>query len=151
MAETVPKHTSRCGLDCNACENREKCDCPGCLELEEGNWAGNCDIKKCCEEKQLEHCGLCSDFPCDLLRNTAFDPDEGDDGERLITLRRWADETGESKEKERNRIIIGFLSGAVLGAVLGAASGSFLALVFACTLVGSAIGVMINIIKGDKQ
>lgn len=144
-------YQSRCGLLCNECENREKCDCPTCPELEEGNWAGDCDIKKCCEEKQLEHCGLCPDFPCDLLRNTAFDPDEGDDGERLITLRRWADEAAEPKEKERNRIIIGFLSGAVLGAILGAVSGSFWALVFACTLVGSAIGVMINIIKGDKQ
>lgn len=144
-------YQSRCGLLCDECENREKCDCPGCLELEEGNWAGDCDIKKCCEEKQLDHCGLCPDFPCDLLRNTAFDPDEGDDGERLITLRRWANEAAEPKEKERTRVIIGFLSGAVLGAILGAVSGSFWALVFACTLVGSAIGVMINIIKGDKQ
>lgn len=144
-------YRSRCGLDCGSCENREKCGCPGCLELEEGNWAGDCDIKKCCEEKQLEHCGLCPDFPCDMLRNTAFDPDEGDDGERLITLRRLAAEAGESDEKNRNRIIIGFLSGAVLGAILGAASGSFWVLIFACTLVGSAIGVMINIIKGDKQ
>lgn len=144
-------YQSRCGLYCDKCENREKCDCPTCLELEEGNWAGNCDIKKCCEEKQLEHCGLCPNFPCDLLRNTAFDPDDGDDGERLVTLKRWAEESTEPKEKERNRIIIGFLSGAVLGAVLGAVSGSFWAVAFACTLVGSAIGVMINIIKGDKQ
>lgn len=142
---------SRCGLDCNTCENREKCDCPGCLELEEGNWAGDCEIKLCCEQKNFEHCGKCPHFPCDMLRNTAFDPDEGDDGERLVTLKRWVEESSAPKEKSRSRIIIGLSAGVFSGAVLGAISGSFAAMIFACTLVGTAIGVILNIIKGDWQ
>lgn len=147
----MPNCVSRCGMDCNSCINREECGCPGCLELEEGNWAGDCEIKKCCEEKQLEHCGLCPDFPCDMLRNTAFDPDEGDDGERLITLKRQTEERDTPKEKARYRIIGGFSAGVVSGAVLGAVSGSFAAVMTACVLVGTAIGVMLDIIKGEKK
>lgn len=143
-------YQSRCGLCCDKCENRVKCDCPTCFELEEGNWAGDCEIKNCCEEKQLEHCGLCPDFPCDLLRNTAFDPDEGDDGERLVTLKRWAEERDTPKEKTRYYIIGGFSTGIVAGAVLGALSGSFAAVMLACVLVGTAIGVMLDIINGGK-
>lgn len=142
-------HQSRCGLLCNECENREKCDCPGCLELEEGNWAGDCDIKKCCEDKLLEHCGLCPAFPCDLLRNTAFDPEEGDDGERLVTLKRWAEEEPIVKRKAISRPLLGLAAGVTAGAVLGAFTGSFGAMVFACALVGTAVGLVIDI--SDKQ
>lgn len=138
-------HQSRCGLLCNECENREKCDCPGCLELEEGNWAGDCDIKKCCEDKLLEHCGLCPAFPCDLLRNTAFDPEEGDDGERLVTLKRWAEEKPIAKRKAISRPLLGLAAGVTAGAVLGAFTGSFGAMVFACALVGTAIGLFIDL------
>ncbi len=143
-------YQSRCGLLCNECENREKCDCPGCLELEEGNWAGDCVVKTCCEDRMFEHCGQCPKFPCDLLRNTAFDPEEGDDGERLVTLKRWVEESSAPKEENRNRIFIGLTFGSVTGGVLGAISGNFAAIIFACALVGTAIGVMINIMKGDK-
>ncbi|MCM1330637.1 MAG: DUF3795 domain-containing protein [Ruminococcus sp.] len=146
----MPNCVSRCGLDCTSCENREKCECPGCLELEEGNWAGDCEIKLCCEQKRFEHCGFCPHFPCDMLRNTAFDPDEGDDGERLVTLKRWLEESSDKKVKTGSRLAAGFSSGAVLGAVLGAAAGSFLPMLFACTLAGTAVGVMINIMKGDR-
>lgn len=141
---------SRCGLDCETCVNREECGCPGCFELEEGNWAGDCGVKKCCEDKLLEHCGLCPDFPCDLLRNTAFDLDEGDGGERLVTLKRWAEEKDTPKERARFYIAAGSSAGVVFGAVFGAMSGSFAAVMFASVLVGTAIGVMVNIMKGDK-
>ena len=140
-------YESRCGLLCSECENRELCDCPGCLELEEGNWAGDCDIKHCCENRRLEHCGLCPKFPCTMLRNTAFDPDEGDDGERLVTLKRWAEEKDRPIERSRLCIIIGAASGIAAGAILGALSGSFVAVMFACILTGTAIGVIIDIHK----
>lgn len=143
-------YQSRCGLLCDECENREKCDCPGCLELEEGNWAGDCDIKLCCEQKSFEHCGVCPHFPCDMLRNTAFDPEDGDNGERLITLKRWTEMRTEPKEKGKSRILTGFCAGTVSGAVLGALTGSFGAMMFACILIGTAVGVMITIIKDDK-
>ena len=141
---------SRCGLDCENCENRRECDCPGCSELEEGNWAGDCGIKQCCEKRQLEHCGLCPDFPCDILRNTSFDPDEGDDGERLVTLKRWLEERSDPKESDIRRIITGFACGTAIGAIMGALSGSFLSVIIAGTLTGTAIGVMLNVFKGDK-
>ncbi len=142
---------SRCGLDCGSCPNREEFSCSGCTELEEGNWAGNCEIKKCCEEKQLSHCGLCPEFPCDILRNTAFDPDEGDDGERLVTLKHWAEEVPSERDTRVERILIGVLAGAVVGAALGAFSGSFVPVMTACILTGAAIGIILNIFKGDRQ
>lgn len=145
MENAFPKHTSRCGLDCGTCVNREKCGCVGCLDLAEGDWAGDCDIKKCCEDKLLEHCGLCPAFPCDLLRNTAFDPEEGDDGERLVTLKRWSEEEPTAKRKAISRPLCGFAVGITAGAVLGAFTGSFGAIVFACALVGTAIGLFIDL------
>ncbi len=138
---------SRCGLDCENCVNREECDCPGCLELAEGDWAGDCDIKKCCEEKQYEHCGLCPEFPCPLLRNTSFDEEEGDDGERLITLKRWSEEKPDAVRKSRSLIIGGFSIGTAVGAIFGALTGSFGAMTFACVLAGTAVGVLIDISK----
>lgn len=141
---------SRCGKDCSRCEMKIEELCAGCFELEEGNWAGNCEIKSCCEGKELEHCGLCPTFPCDLLRNTAFDEEEGDDGERLVTLKRWAEENDVQKDTSRSCILGGIATGTVAGAVLGALSGSLAAVMFACVLVGTAVGVMIDITKKNK-
>lgn len=141
---------SRCGKNCLQCEMKIEELCAGCFELEEGNWAGNCEIKACCEGKELEHCGLCHTFPCDLLRNTAFDEDEGDDGERLVTLKRWAEKNDVQKEKSGSYILGGLAVGAVAGAIFGALSGSFAAVMFACVLVGTAVGVMIDITKKNK-
>ena len=138
---------SRCGKDCSQCEMKIEELCAGCFELEEGNWAGDCEIKTCCEGKELEHCGLCPTFPCDLLRNTAFDEEEGDDGERLVTLKRWAEEKNLQKENSRSYILGGIATGVVAGAIFGALSGSFAAVMFACVLVGAAVGVMIDITK----
>lgn len=138
---------SRCGKLCSECENREECACEGCLSLVEGDWAGNCEIKKCCEDKYLEHCGLCTEFPCPLLRNTAFDPDEGDDGERLVTLKHWSENKLYRNNDSKNRIIAGIAVGFTIGAILGAISDSFAAFTFACTLVGAAVSVMIDITK----
>ena len=30
----------------------------------------NCSIYKCCTDKGLEHCGLCPDVPCEMLKRT---------------------------------------------------------------------------------
>ncbi|NTV88812.1 MAG: DUF3795 domain-containing protein [Clostridiales bacterium] len=71
-------HESRCGVCCNSCERREAVNCSGCLYMKAPFWGGVCGVKACCEEKLLDHCGLCSAFPCDMLANMGkdkgFDP-----------------------------------------------------------------------------
>ncbi|MCG8688917.1 MAG: DUF3795 domain-containing protein [Desulfobacterales bacterium] len=44
--------------------------CPGC-RLE--NQCGKCDIKDCAEEKKLEFCSLCKEFPCVKLEKFTSD------------------------------------------------------------------------------
>lgn len=43
-------------------------------------------LRRC---KGLEHCGKCSDFPCDLLNQFAYDKEQGDDGNRIEQCREW--------------------------------------------------------------
>lgn len=84
------KVESRCGILCNECEYREKMNCGTCINIEKPFWGDGCPVKNCCEEKELEHCGLCSDFPCDLLNQFAYDKDQGDDGKRIEQCKKWA-------------------------------------------------------------
>lgn len=44
--------------------------CPGCRSE---NQCGKCDIKDCAEEKKVEHCSLCTEFPCKRLENFNHD------------------------------------------------------------------------------
>lgn len=80
---------SRCGIVCNECPAKLKKECDGCAEIENPFW-GVCDVKNCCESKDLEYCGLCSDFPCEDLRRMSYDADEGDNGKRLEQCKKWA-------------------------------------------------------------
>ncbi len=64
---------SRCGVRCNSCERREKVNCKGCTNITVPFWGGKCGVKSCCEEKHLDHCGLCEVFPCDMLANMGKD------------------------------------------------------------------------------
>ncbi len=83
-----------CGLDCSVCdiykatedksiakrianyfdEKRgekiplEKIACAGCRGDRDRHWSPDCWILKCCaDEKGLERCNLCDDFPCEKL------------------------------------------------------------------------------------
>ena len=80
---------SRCGTFCSECTYREEVKCPGCISIVNPFW-GVCQVKKCCEDKLLNHCGECSEFPCELLNSFAFDETEGDDGKRIINCQMWA-------------------------------------------------------------
>jgi len=84
---------SRCGVCCNSCERREKANCKGCLAMEKPFWGGECGVKSCCESKKLNHCGECSDFPCEMLSNMGkaqgFDPLP-----KIEMCRKWASENG---------------------------------------------------------
>ncbi|MCL2700291.1 MAG: DUF3795 domain-containing protein [Phycisphaerae bacterium] len=39
--------------------------CDGCWTKTGVCWSGNCGLRTCCEEKQLNHCGECGEFPCE--------------------------------------------------------------------------------------
>lgn len=80
---------SRCGILCGACGYRETMGCKGCTEIEKPFWGESCPVKACCEGKSHAHCGECKDFPCELLRQFAYDPQEGDNGLRLEQCKEW--------------------------------------------------------------
>ena len=82
---------SRCGVRCNICERKEKVHCQGCLFMEKPFWGGECKVKSCCENKNLNHCGECLNFPCEMLSNMG--KDQGYDPQPKIEMcRQWAAE-----------------------------------------------------------
>lgn len=82
-------HESRCGVCCESCERKEQVNCRGCLKMERPFWGGDCQVKRCCEERSLDHCGICPDFPCEMQLNMGkefgYDPEP-----RLNSLREWS-------------------------------------------------------------
>ena len=83
---------SRCGILCKKCEYKEKTGCRGCVNIEKPFWGGNCPVKSCCEEKGNIHCGMCSEFPCELLLQYSYDNEQGDSGKRIVQCRCWGKE-----------------------------------------------------------
>ncbi len=79
---------SRCGIYCSECEYKISMGCKGCVNIEKPFW-GECLVKKCCENKELEHCGQCSKFPCELLISFSYDKEQGDNGLRIKHCRMW--------------------------------------------------------------
>ena len=83
---------SRCGILCSACEYKEPMGCKGCTEIEKPFWGESCPVKACCEGKPHRHCGECAEFPCELAHQFAYDPQQGDNGQRLEQCRKWQQE-----------------------------------------------------------
>lgn len=83
---------SRCGLLCSACDYREQMGCQGCIHIKKPFWGESCPVKACCEEKSHQHCGECIEFPCDLLKQFAYDDKQGDNGERIKHCKCWNEE-----------------------------------------------------------
>ncbi len=79
---------SRCGILCSECGYREKMNCKGCASIKNPFW-GECPVKKCCEDKGLENCGQCNNFPCKLLNSFAYDKEQGDEGKRIEQCKKW--------------------------------------------------------------
>jgi len=79
---------SRCGIVCSKCRYREEMNCAGCVHILNPFW-GDCPLKSCCEGKELDNCGYCGDFPCDLLNQFAYDKEQGDNGRRIERCRVW--------------------------------------------------------------
>ncbi len=82
---------SRCGILCSGCSYREEVNCQGCINIEKPFWGESCPVKSCCESKNLEHCGACKTFPCDLLNKFSYDEEEGDNGLRILQCKKWND------------------------------------------------------------
>ncbi len=80
---------SRCGILCRKCEYKGEMNCAGCIHIRKPFWGDSCPVKSCCESKGLEHCGKCSEFPCALLNQFAYDKEQGDDGKRIEQCRKW--------------------------------------------------------------
>ncbi len=65
-----------CGLICDPCpfyKGEKEVKCQGCLENKGDIFWGECKTAKCANEKDVEHCGLCSEFPCEILIDQ-YDP-----------------------------------------------------------------------------
>ncbi|MCD7731400.1 MAG: DUF3795 domain-containing protein [Oscillospiraceae bacterium] len=135
---------SKCGLNCDECSRREEYGCPGCVNAEYGYWGGRCEIKECCSEKGVEHCGLCPDFPCELIREFSYDPETGDDGERLMTCKKWADEQRTAKEVRTKNFLLGAALGVIGGVIIGEWQGMTLPFVAVGAIVGIGIAVMVE-------
>ncbi len=82
---------SRCGLTCSGCPYREQMGCKRCVNIEKPFWGESCPVSSCCGAKGHEHCGQCESIPCDLLKQFAFDEEQGDNGQRIEQCRRWAE------------------------------------------------------------
>ena len=56
-----------CGVDCAACPDLASGACPGCRKSE---WPDGdpCPPVACCQKKSILHCGQCTQFPCDMMR-----------------------------------------------------------------------------------
>ena len=72
IEEMLPEMLSPCGINCTVCyaHLREKNICPGCRStsiLKPGHCL-TCSIKVCGEEKGVQFCIDCSDFPCKQMK-----------------------------------------------------------------------------------
>jgi len=87
------KVQSYCGLLCDGCSFKESHGCAGCIALKGKPFWGECPVAVCCQSKGYSHCGLCEEFPCDILRGFSCGDDEHSDkppGARIAVCRAWA-------------------------------------------------------------
>lgn len=80
---------SRCGILCSQCAYKEQVGCKGCINNNKPFWEDNCPVKECCKSKNNEHCGVCNDFPCEILKEFSYDEKQGDNGKRIEQCKKW--------------------------------------------------------------
>ena len=85
-----------CGLFCGTCEHLDT-KCNGCgIQKGKPFWTimmnvDCCPLYNCCvNKKQLEHCGLCNEFPCETF-NQLSDPSLSDKEAQKALLQRQED------------------------------------------------------------
>ncbi|MGN0352579.1 MAG: DUF3795 domain-containing protein [Roseburia sp.] len=72
-----------CGLNCSECEFKESQNCGGCIATEGKPFYGFCEVAECAVKKGKRFCGECENFSCEILNRYSFDPEHGDNGERI--------------------------------------------------------------------
>jgi len=80
-----------CGTYCETCDWKEKMNCKGCKAHAGEVFWGKCAMASCAIKRKLNHCGECTELPCDKLESAYNDPEHGDNGERLTNLRMWSE------------------------------------------------------------
>jgi len=68
-----------CGIHCGYCSYFKKersPHCPGCYTQKGHPFWGECKLFSCAASHGAEHCGLCTDFPCELFVDQ-YDPEHG--------------------------------------------------------------------------
>ena len=79
--EKIPGELAPCGVYCGACPSFNK-SCLGCQsEIKNQKRASKwgCKIRKCClEEKKLDFCGNCLEFPCVNINKKLINSHPGD-------------------------------------------------------------------------
>ena len=66
--EPINDLASPCGLFCGECLSFGK-DCQGCIPSKGRPSWGKCQTYMCTQEKNVEHCGECIEFPCTRFLN----------------------------------------------------------------------------------
>ncbi len=70
---------SPCGIVCDDCDwfkGEKEPECKGCTEVEGKPFWGECETYSCAQDKKVDHCGECGDFPCNEFMGR-YDPEEG--------------------------------------------------------------------------
>ena len=74
MSEITPEMETRllapCGMYCGFCRvyNKETAPyCSGCFSQKGHQFWGECKLYACATQHNVQHCGLCDDFPCDFF------------------------------------------------------------------------------------
>ena len=65
-----------CGECCTDCPKKLDGRCPGCIEADgrvpEWRESGRCRVHACTREHHVQFCGLCTEFPCERIRELIF-------------------------------------------------------------------------------
>jgi hypothetical protein len=79
LVEMEKELLAPCGAYCGVCEfytKKKTPQCPGCASKKGHPFWGECQLFACAKKHSVDHCGDCTEFPCDLFINQ-FDPAEG--------------------------------------------------------------------------